>query len=685
MINIRFYMWNILLILSFNLSISISLYAEDWQRTTGPFGGTLWTVTMTPKGTILAGGANGIVYRSTNKGVSWSESGLFNYSVRCFATTNTHDIYVAGDRGFIYSSTDDGITWNSIVGFIPTAGVYSLAVNDSGYMFAGTPDGFFRSDNYGTTWIKDPTILATIVVATIIYPKDSVFVLANNGTYISKNRGLSWEKISSLGGTYFTVNYKGEYFMSSSVGIVKSVDFGRTWTALTNTPLLNVTALHSDSIGNLYIGMGATGIVRIKHNNSIPEMLGLAGNEAGSIVSSDPSTIFAATQHGAMYSSNDTGTTWKRCNEGITGVTVWRFSHPSSSIIYACSYMDGIFRSTDDGFSWKSIGLEGRTLWAVEGSGDSTVFVVTDTGLFRSTDCGKTWNYNRKAMGTYSTMTSNKEGIVFLTTETGVARTTDRGTTWTDLSGVNPRYVYCNNDERLFAYGSLGVQYSTDNGDIWKYNNFHESVDNPLCVAANENNLLVGTVNGVLRSTDLGLSWIEKSVSYNNPVLGVIITKEGRYFKSSQFNGVSEYDKTTLEWKEIAHVFPTQWVHTVALNAQGNLIASTEGMGVFRTTSVVTEVNDGKIDNPTVFAVSDNYPNPFNPSTTISFTLPTNSYVSLKIFDVLGKEVESIVNEYLAAGTHSVHWNANNMASGVYFYRVQAGVFVETKKLILEK
>jgi hypothetical protein len=78
-----------------------------------------------------------------------------------------------------------------------------------------------------------------------------------------------------------------------------------------------------------------------------------------------------------------------------------------------------------------------------------------------------------------------------------------------------------------------------------------------------------------------------------------------------------------------------------------------------------------------------NYPNPFNASTTITFRVPSKLPVILKIFDVLGREVFNLVSEELSAGTYSRQWNAEGMASGIYFYRLQAGSFTEIKKLIL--
>ena len=99
---------------------------------------------------------------------------------------------------------------------------------------------------------------------------------------------------------------------------------------------------------------------------------------------------------------------------------------------------------------------------------------------------------------------------------------------------------------------------------------------------------------------------------------------------------------------------------------------------------IPTKVDGGNINElPVSIVLSQNYPNPFNPSTTFSFTLPSRSFVTLKIYDVLGKEVAKVVNEDLLAATYSRTWNAALMSSGVYFYRLQVGSYIETKKLLI--
>ena len=88
---------------------------------------------------------------------------------------------------------------------------------------------------------------------------------------------------------------------------------------------------------------------------------------------------------------------------------------------------------------------------------------------------------------------------------------------------------------------------------------------------------------------------------------------------------------------------------------------------------------------PTNFALNQNYPNPFNPTTLISYQLGADSYVSLIIYDLLGNEISTLVNGYKSAGTFEVEFNACNLTSGVYIYKMQAGAFKQNRKMLLMK
>jgi hypothetical protein len=89
--------------------------------------------------------------------------------------------------------------------------------------------------------------------------------------------------------------------------------------------------------------------------------------------------------------------------------------------------------------------------------------------------------------------------------------------------------------------------------------------------------------------------------------------------------------------------------------------------------------------NPTQFLLSQNYPNPFNPSTKISWLSPISGWQTLKVYDVLGNEVATLVNEYKQAGSYEVEFNGQNLSSGVYFYQLRAGEFIRTKKMLYLK
>ncbi len=118
-----------------------------------------------------------------------------------------------------------------------------------------------------------------------------------------------------------------------------------------------------------------------------------------------------------------------------------------------------------------------------------------------------------------------------------------------------------------------------------------------------------------------------------------------------------------------------------------DLFAGTIGSGTWRRplSDMITAVKDSKNEIPTTYSLSQNYPNPFNPSTTISFALPSRSFVSLKVFDILGREQSTIVSGELQAGTYNRQWNAANLSSGVYFYRIESGSFSAVKKMMLLK
>ena len=192
--------------------------------------------------------------------------------------------------------------------------------------------------------------------------------------------------------------------------------------------------------------------------------------------------------------------------------------------------------------------------------------------------------------------------------------------------------------------GGSGIFLSTNNGTSWMAINYGLSGYGVLSLLVSGTNLFAGTDYGVFLSTNNGSRWMEVDSGLMNYIV----------------------------------------VHSLAVSGT-NLFAGTGGSGVWRRplSEMATSVERVSTDIPTLFSLSQNYPNPFNPATTISFSLPSRSFVTLKVFDILGKEVSTLVSQELPSGAYSRQWNATNISTGVYFYRLQAGTYSETKKLLL--
>ena len=136
----------------------------------------------------------------------------------------------------------------------------------------------------------------------------------------------------------------------------------------------------------------------------------------------------------------------------------------------------------------------------------------------------------------------------------------------------------------------------------------------------------------------------------------------------------------------VSNGYNSRDIYSLAVNDQYMFAASYAG-GVWKRplSEIITVVDNSVQNKPERFSLGQNFPNPFNPSTTIKYSIPKNSLVRLKVYNILGEEVAILVNEEKPVGTYEVKFNATNLPSGVYFYRLQAGSFVETKKMIIIK
>ena len=162
------------------------------------------------------------------------------------------------------------------------------------------------------------------------------------------------------------------------------------------------------------------------------------------------------------------------------------------------------------------------------------------------------------------------------------------------------------------------------------------------------------------KSTNAGVSWLKKDIQISN------IPSPGFPYNAPSI--AASNGNVHVIWRDTRdgnyEIYYNRYI-----NKSGNGI-----MGI---------LNNNEI--PDKYSLSQNYPNPFNPVTTIKFDIPKDNFVTLKIYDMLGREVATLVNNKLSGGTYSLNWNASQFTSGIYFYKIQAGEFTDVKRMILVK
>lgn len=393
---------------------------------------------------------------------------------------------------------------------------------------------------------------------------------------------------------------------------------------------------------------------------------------------------------------------WQQTNPrdiAVIGLTV-----DNSGTIYANSYNeDGIYKSTDDGNHWIQIqnGIDtsyqnghfyGRSIFINNG----IIFAGEGGEILKSIDNGLTWDKVIKGDDYEDIKSFDSKTIYAIGYSTGVIKTTDQGITWdTVSSGLKGNFWCISMDLNKNLYvGSAnnGIFKSTNEGENWIQitNGIPKDADIRAITTSPNGWIFAATADsGIYRSSDSGNSWssCNNDLSNNLFIHSLIITNAGKIFASSHNNGVFTSTDEGNNWSQINSALNDSigFVWSFAIGLNGYLFAGTYNSGVLKSTNLITKVNNNTIYLPSRYKLFQNYPNPFNPTTTINYSIPKASFVTIKVYDLLGKEVATLVNEVKSIGNYNVEFNASILTSGIYFYRMKAGSFVETKKLILLK
>jgi ligand-binding sensor domain-containing protein len=238
----------------------------------------------------------------------------------------------------------------------------------------------------------------------------------------------------------------------------------------------------------------------------------------------------------------------------------------------------------------------------------------------------------------------------------------------------------------LFAGTGDGIFLSTNSGTSWTAVNSGLTSMTVNAFAVTGPNLFAGTQGGgVFLSTNNGSNWTAVNSGLTSTALSALAVAGASLFAGT-VGGVFVSTNGGSSWTAVNTGLINTSVY--ALVATGtNLFAGTFGGGVWRRplSEIFTSARVGSLDVAGQFVLQQNYANPFNPSTTLEFSVPRSEYVTLKVFDILGREVSVLVDEYLQPGVYRKSWSADGQPSGIYLARMQAGEFSQTRRLALVK
>lgn len=644
---------------------------ESWAKITeGIPAGIVLAIAVNFNGDIFIGAGSNQIYRSIDNGTTWTEVYLHDSPIWHIVINATNQLFAGTFRG-ILRSTDNGDTWVSANNGLPQLNrqIHSLSFNSVGHIFAASDSGVFRSTDNGENWIPMNNGLSTLMTRTVLVnSNDTIFVGTNSeGVFRSTDGGNSWNPANnglSYDAVYtLALNSAEHIFASTPIGIFKSINSGETWTPLSPVPL-NLLARAFAFNADDHIFIGTTG---------------------------------------GISRSVDNGSTWIRRNNGIIQTTVQSLAHNSEDHVFAATLLSGLFRSTDDGNNWVPInnGLTDPRVTSFAFSSTGDVFAGSFTGIFRSPDNGDSWTAINNGLPANTFIHSlevspgTPETIFAGTRWNGIYRSNNNGNNWMPANnGLTNPVIYSLSTDlsgNLFAGSDSGIFRSTNNGNNWSFVGLPDV--KVYSMKVNSNNEIFAGVNNspndvnIYRSLDNGTTW--DPVSHPFPLVSrpriVINSNNDIYVNYS--NGIIFSQDNGETWTTINSGFPAGMpgYFFLSINAADRIFVGTELWGVYRSINSTVSVQPISSSSPRYFYLEQNYPNPFNPRTTIKFHLTHPTKVSLKIFNVLGEYVETLLSTSLPAGTFEVEWNAVNFPSGSYFYQIEAGEHIQTKKLTLIK
>jgi photosystem II stability/assembly factor-like uncharacterized protein len=389
-----------------------------------------------------------------------------------------------------------------------------------------------------------------------------------------------------------------------------------------------------------------------------------------------------------------------------------------SNVVWACGDLGVVLRTINGGTDW-TVTNSPNAEWdcpCIEAINADTAWVVSvknnggNTALYKTTDGGVTWTSKQSSNEDecfYNVVKfyDKDSGILYGDPENGyfaIYTTIDGGETWTrsDSSKIPARegsseYGVTNNlaisgNKAWFGTQNNGINarifYSKDRGKTWSANPIENIYAITAIAFSSElNGIMIGDYDNIGYTRDGGVTWIfsntfaldVRDISY---VASSSFIAVGYKYYISNDGGANWTERATNMLVSLNAVsfanLSTGW----AVGLLGKILKWTGGPISELPVSIKDEFDNNV---PSKFEVMQNYPNPFNPSTKIKYSIPQQAFVVLKVYDLFGREVVTLVNEEKPLGIYQVTFNGSNLPSGVYFYQVKANDYVETKKMVL--
>jgi photosystem II stability/assembly factor-like uncharacterized protein len=536
--------------------------------------------------------------------------------------------------------------------------VYDVLLDDTVFYVSSWGDTgvVYRSEDYGAHW---DSVFSSTYFPSLLGTLEHVAYITDNTFLYRRNESLEqWDKIDLGTNLVFArmITHDSTLFLGTLYGgLLRSDDSGTTWQRL-----------------NFFSGRYSYFSIR-------------------------DSTMFA--DWGGLFRSTDMGRHWSASLPQLVWPTIEYMAGNRPSAIFALSSC-GLNKTTDVGEHWSLIESSDSagSLFATAVTyglemDDDTLYAATSKGLIRSIDGGRHFEFVLSEGAVISHLVIH-DGKIFANTSKKFYRSADHGKTWdsTAISGI--KGMAADGDQMVYVSTNkknptTGVVLRSRNGGVtWDTTNLQSSY--VYFIGSTGGNIFASTIDGMYYSNDSGAHW--------NLSQGLQKTKWG-IFKSIGkcivfSNGTSYISRDSGKtFQKLMQVPQGLSIHSM-LVFDSLVVAGCAYDGVWTTTpDVLLDVkNPFAGATPRQFLLMNNYPNPFNPQTTIAYELPERSRIRLAIYNLLGQEISVLEQKIAEAGHRTTVWDASRMPSGVYFYRLDAASvsdpskrYSETKKMIFIK